>query len=89
MGSSHFNSDDNANWQQVTSPTKHINFPGTLPNLKISNNQNIFFTPNRYSYLTVGDNINYSNNTDTEMEIDDIIIKSPPPIFIKSIINNY
>ena len=39
--------------------------------------------------LSVEDNINNPNNIDTEMENDDIIIKAPPPIFIKPIINNY
>ncbi|KAL4126953.1 hypothetical protein QTP88_011151 [Uroleucon formosanum] len=83
--------DDNANnWQLVTSPTKRINSPGTSPNPKIPNNQNnIFPTPNRYSSLNIEDNTNNTIQSDTEMESDDIIIKAPPPIFIKSIINNY
>ncbi|KAL4149353.1 hypothetical protein QTP88_003315 [Uroleucon formosanum] len=42
LGSGHFDSDDNANWQLlVTSPAKRINSPGTSPNPKISNNKNI------------------------------------------------
>lgn len=51
----------------------------------------MFSTPNCYSHLYVEDNIKNSNNTDTEMTMEnyDIIIKAPPPIFIKLIINNY
>ena len=66
-----------------------INSPGTSLNPKISNNQNIFFTPNRYCSLSVEDNINNANNIDAEIENDDIIINAPPHIFIKLIINNY
>ena len=77
--------DDIANWQLVTSSTKRINSPETSPNPKILNNQNIFSTGNRYSFLSIKDIIHNSNNIDTEME-NDIIIKAPPPIFIKSII---
>lgn len=84
MNSSHAYSEDNANQQLVTSPIKRIIFPGTSQNPKISNNQNIFSTSNRYSSLSVEDNINNSNNTDTEMENNDIIIRSHP-----SNVNNY
>jgi hypothetical protein len=80
---------DTDNWQLVTSPTKRIISPGTSPNPKLSNNQKIFSTPNDYSSLSVENNINNTNNTDTEMENDDISIRAPPPIFIKSNINNY
>ncbi|KAL5234121.1 hypothetical protein ACI65C_001531 [Semiaphis heraclei] len=89
MASNLSDSNENTNWHSVTSPTKRINSPGASPNPKISNNQNIFSTPNRYSSLSVEDNKNNSNSIVTEMENDDIIIKAPPSIFIKSIINNY
>jgi hypothetical protein len=72
----------------VTSLTKHVISPGTLPNPKLLNNQKIFSTPNRYSFLSVENNIRNTNNTDTEMENDDISIRAPPSI-IKSNINNY
>jgi len=70
-----------------------------------SNSQNIFSTPNRFSPLYIDTNNTKTrlNNTsnDNEMAVDndavdndavdtDVInIKAPPPIFIKSIINNY
>jgi len=49
MGLSHADSDENANQQLVISPTKRIHSPRTSPNLKISNNQNIFSILNRYN----------------------------------------
>jgi len=89
MASIHTYSDDNDNWQLVTSPAKRINSPETSPNPKTSNYQNTFSTPNRYSSLSADENTINSNNIDTEMEKDDFIIKALPPIFIKSIINNH
>ncbi|KAF0756920.1 Uncharacterized protein FWK35_00014604 [Aphis craccivora] len=68
LASTHTDSDDNANWQLVTSPAKRINSPGMSPNPKISNYQNTFSTPNRYSSLSVNENTINSNNIDTEME---------------------
>jgi hypothetical protein len=89
MGSGHVDSVDIDNWQLVTSPTKQIISPGKSPNPKLSNNQKIFSTPNRYCSLSIENNINITNNTDMEMEKDDICIRAPPPIFIESNINNY
>ncbi|KAF0755916.1 Uncharacterized protein FWK35_00024512 [Aphis craccivora] len=89
MASTYTDSDDNANLQLVISLAKRINSPGMSQNPKIMNYQNTFSTPNRYSSLSVDENTINSNNIDTEMENDDIVIKAPLPIFIKSIINNY
>jgi len=94
---------DNENEWQISSHQKRLNSPGLSPKPKISNHQNnsqtIFSTPNRFSPL-YSDTINTKtrlNNTsndneivDDEMVDNDVInIKAPPPIFIKSTINNY
>lgn len=94
---------DNENEWQISSHQKRLNSPGLSPKPKISNHQNnsqtIFSTPNRFSPL-YSDTINTKtrlNNTsndneivDDEMVDNDVInIKAPPPVFIKSTINNY
>lgn len=92
-------SSDNENEWHISSHPKRSKSPGLSPNPKISNHQNnsqnIFSTPNRFSPLYIDTNNTKTrlNNTstDNEMAVDnDVInIKAPPPIFIKSIINNY
>jgi hypothetical protein len=89
MISNHADFIDIDNWQLVLSPTKRIIYPGMSPNPKLLNNQKIFSTPNRYSSLCVENNINNTNNSDTVMGNNDVCIRTPPPIFIKSDINNY
>jgi len=69
------------------------------PNPKITNHQNnspnIFSTRNRFNslYSDTDNTKTRLNNTSNDNEIVDdndvINIKAPPPIFIKSIINNY
>lgn len=95
-------SDNENDWLTVQSPPSHLkrlNSPGLSPKPKMSNHQNnsqnLFSTPNRFSplYIDTNDTKTNVNNTtnDNEMAVEnnDVNIKAPPPIFIKSIINNY
>lgn len=95
-------SSDNENEWQISSHPKRSKSPGLSPNPKIPNNQNnsqnIFSTPNRFSLLYIDTNNkktrlnNTSNDNEMAVEndaVDNDVIKAPPPIFIKSIINNY
>lgn len=88
-------SDDNEyNWKVANSPknTKRQNSsPRQSPKTKISNNQNVFSSPNRFCSLFIDTNEKNKTTDNIEMntENENIIVKTPPPIFIKSIINNY
>lgn len=91
----YINSDDNEEkWKIASSPknTKRQNSsPGHSPKTKISNNQNLFSSPNRYSslYIDTNEKNKITDNTEMNTENETVIVKIPPPIFIKSTINNY
>lgn len=93
-------SDDNEfNWQIVNSPKnpkRQNSSPGQSPKPKMPNNLkdlNVFSSPNRYNSLYIDTNETNKTTDNTEMNIDieneNIIVKPPPPIFIKSNIKNY